>query len=254
MANRKAQIAQNIRAGHAPVSGGTTAPAGAAKSPTTGIGRNQQAPNPGRLGQAQPASGGGLSAAPQPGAAAPAKPQPLLPWDVAAANSEAGAFKANANTLTGLDAGWQRTQQAYGLEGPYADAASNPYSRSALLQRSYDNAKTGSRNSAGRGIYAGSYVNAQNANTHNFNLGRDELQKSYDQNHGEYISQRQGAENALNEALAQAAWDRVNAGLSAEPEPMPGGGSGGGGAPAKKKQPNRQQQIKRNISPARKAR
>lgn len=236
--NRRQQIAQNIRPPHKPVTGGVSAPQGSAKSPTFGLGGRRAAPNPGQLGQKRglPAAPQG---APQPGAA-PQGGGPVMPWDLAAANDEAGAQKRLSNTLTGLDAGWLRTQQEFGLEGPWADAASNPFSRSALLQRSYDNAKSGSLNSAGQQLYSGSYVNAQNANTHQFNLGRDELQKAYGQAHAGYIGERQGAQDAFNESMNQAGWDRVNAGLEAPLEPAP---ASGGGQPR-----GRKQQIKQNLN------
>jgi len=238
LGNRKAAIKRNI-------SGGTTAPPGAAKSHTTGLGAGQPAPNPGKLGQAQ-----GLSAAPQPGTAAPVQPQkPLMPWDLQAANSEAGSQRKLANDVTGLDAGWFRAQQEYGLEGPWADPASNPTSRAALLQRSYDNAKSGAMNSAGRNLYAGSYINAQNSNTHQFTLGRDELQKGYGQANAEYVAGKARAEDEAREAMNQAGWERINAGLEAPLEPAPAGAPKK--APPKKP---RKDQIKQNIAPARKAR
>jgi hypothetical protein len=174
-----------------------------------------------------------------------------MPWDVGAANSEAGALNKRNNAMAGLQSNWLRTQQEFGLEGPWADYASNPYSRAALLQRSYDSAKRGTTNSAGHNLYAGSFINAQNQNTHQFDLGRDELQKGYAQSQAEYIANQQRAEDEYNESLAQAGWDRVNAGLQAEPEPMPAG-------PPSRSQPrrpqNRRQAIRQNIAPARRAR
>jgi hypothetical protein len=175
-----------------------------------------------------------------------------MPWDVAAANSEAGALNRRNTTLTGLDSGWLRSQQDFGLEGPWADAASNPYSRSALLQRSYDSAKRGTTNSAGHNLYAGSFVNAQNQNTHQFNLGRDELQRAYDEARARNLSERQQAMDRYNEEIAQAGWDRVNAGLGEEPEPMPGPGAPAGPKGPRRPQ-SRRQAIRQNISRARRA-
>jgi hypothetical protein len=166
-----------------------------------------------------------------------------MPWDVGAVNSEAGALNKRNNAMAGLDSGWVRSQQEFGLEGPWADYASNPYSRAALLQRSYDGARRGTTNSAGRHLYGGSFINAQNQNTHQFNLGRDELQKGYAQQNAEFVANQEAAENEYNESIAQAGWDRVNAGLQSEPEPMPA-------APQRSQQrkpQNRQQQIKKNL-------
>lgn len=183
---------------------------------------------------------------------APGAPQaPQMPWDLAAANDEAGAQKRLGNTLTGLDSGWMRTQQDFGLEGQWADAASNPYSRASLLQRSYDNAKRGTTNSAGQNLYSGSFVNAQNSNTHQFNMGRDELQKAYAEANAGYIAERQGAMDQFNEALSGAAWDRVNAGLGAELEPAPLSAPGAARKP-QQQQKKKQQPKKPAVSNNRK--
>lgn len=233
------RIGQNVRAPRRPVSGGITAPKGSANSPTTGLGGRRPAPNPGQLGQAKklpgPTKGGTQPVGAPPAAAAPQQPQ--TPWDLAAANDEAGAQKRLSNTLSGLDANWLRTQQEYGLEGQWADAASNPYSRSSLLQRSYDNAKRGSMNSAGQNLYAGSYVNSQNSNTHQFNLGRDEMQKAYAQANAAYVGERQSAQDQFNESLNQAQWDRVQAGLESPLEEAPA--LTAPGAPGKPKKPQK---------------
>lgn len=157
----------------------------------------------------------------------PGRPQTPLPWDGAAANDEAGAGRRLANTVTGLQAGWVRTQQDFGLEGSWADPASNPYSRATLLQRSYDNARRGTTNSAGNQLYAGSFINAQNQNTHQFNLGRDELQKSYAEAQARNLAEQQQAQDEYGESIVNAGWDRVNAGLESEPEPMPAQRKGG---------------------------
>lgn len=165
---------------------------------------------------------------------------------------EAAAGKRLSNTLTGLDAGWLRTQQDYGLEGSWADAASNPYSRSSLLQRSYTNAQHGSTNAAGHKLYGGSYINAQNQNTHGFNLERDQLQKAYAEQNAQYIGQKQSAQDEYNEALAQAAMQRAQAGAESELEPQAVAG-GPGPKKAPKKPKPRKAQIAQNIGPARKA-
>lgn len=188
-------------------------------------------------GGAQPVGAPGAPAAPQ---------QPLMPWDLAAANDEAGAQKRLSNTLTGLDSNWLRTQQDFGLEGPWADAASNPYSRSALLQRSYDNAKRGAMNSAGQQLYAGSYVNSQNANTHQFNLGRDEMQKAYAQANAGYIGERQAAQDQFGESINQAQWDRVQAGLESPLEPAPALTAPGGPRQQPKKPPKKPPAVANN--------
>jgi hypothetical protein len=253
LGNRRQAIKRNI-------TGGTSAPPAAAKGPTTGLANNNQqaksygwgsvlkpgaakdtayGKNPGQFNQGAPAPAGAAQA-------------PATPWDLQAANSEAGAQRKLGNSLTGLDAGWLRTQQDFGLEGPWADPASNPTSRAALLQRSYDNAKRGSMNSAGRNLYAGSYINAQNQNTHQFNLGRNDLQNAYAEANAQYVGGRAGAEDEARETMNQAGCERVYAGLNAPLEPAPAGAKPGAKKPQPKKpQQPRKQQIKANIAPAR---
>lgn len=215
--NRKNVIKKNIAGGRQdPRTGGTQAPPGGGRGPAVGNRHGFYQGVAGNKGLPKPK--------PQGGPASPATPsQPAMPWDVAAANSEAAALKRASNQVTGLDASWLRSQQAYGLEGPWADYKTNPYSRAALLQRSYDIARRGTTNSAGLQLYAGSYINAQNSNTHEFNLGRDELQKAYAEAQAQNIAERQGAEDDYRESLTDAGWDRVYAGLEAEPEPAPAG-------------------------------
>lgn len=179
-----------------------------------------------------------------------------MPWDVQSANDEAGALKRRNDTLTSLDASHLRSQQDFGLEGPWADYATNPYSQAALLQRSYDTAQRGSKNSyAGQGqLYAGSLVNANNTNTHQFQLGRNDLQKRAAEDFARYQSERTGAEDAYNEAVSQARWGRIEAGLGEEPDASAAPAGGGGRRLAKKPQQNqRQNQIRANVSKGRKA-
>ena len=235
--NRRNQIKHNI------ATGGTAAPRSAARGPTTGLGPNSRA---GKTGLAPnkpasvPSAPGGLDAAPQPGAPAVAKPT-LMPWDLAAQNQIAGAGKSLNDSLAGLDSQWAQRQQYYGLEGPWADYATNPYSQAALLQRSYDIANRSAITGSGYNLYSGSQVNARNANTRDFSEGRDQLQRASAEDFGRYQSSRLGAENEYRERLAEAEWDRVNAGLESPYDPAgePGGERGKG--------KGRKQRIKRNI-------
>src|SRR3954454_19551535 len=92
----------------------------------------------------------------QPPAARPPAPGPQggpMPWDLAASQGEGNAQKNYGNTMAQIGSNWTMTQQEYGLEGPYADPLNNPMSKAALLQRSYDNARRGTTNSAGNQLY-----------------------------------------------------------------------------------------------------
>jgi hypothetical protein len=145
--------------------------------------------------------------------------QPVAsPWNAQAANSEAGALKREEDSLAGLSSQWLLTQQRYGLEGPYADYKSNPYSEAARLQRSYDNARRGTVNGAGLQLYAGSTVNHQNQNTSHFNEGRDSLEKAYAAAGAQNQAERLAAENAYAEAVDNARWEALQTQLAEKPE------------------------------------
>lgn len=65
------------------------------------------------------------------------------------------------------------------LDNPTADLASNPYSRAALLQQSYNNQRRGTTNSyasAGQ-LYSGALQNAQEENLRGYGQGLDALKK-----------------------------------------------------------------------------
>lgn len=212
------------------------------------IGGARRAGGAAGLGQARPAQ------APAPGPANPGvAPQGTpMPWDLAASQGENNAQRNYGNTLAQIGSNWALTQQEYGLEGPYADASSNPYSKAALLQRSYDNARRGTTNSAGLQLYAGSTVNAQNANTFHYNEGYDSLQKGFARAGAEKISAEQAAQERLQSAAEEANWRRIEAGLQAEPEAAAAPAPGGGGSHATLGKRGRQ--IKYGIAKGHKAR
>jgi hypothetical protein len=220
--SRRSGIKRNIS------TGGTAAPRSAARGPTTGLAPNGRAGKTG-LAQNEPAPAGrrgGLDAAPQPGAPSAVAQPTLMPWDMAAQNQIAGAGKSLNDTLAGLDSQWAQRQQAYGLEGPWADYTTNPHSQAALLQRSYDIANRAAKTGAGYNLYSGSQVNARNFNTRGFNEGRDQLQRAAAEDFLQYQSGRTRAEDEYRESIADAEMDRINAGLAA---PLDSAGAPGGG-------------------------
>lgn len=82
----------------------------------------------------------------------------------------------------------------------------NPFSRAALLKRSYDQAQTGATNSlAAQGqLYSGALQNARNRNTFNFQQGSDALQKSLGNLLADLIARRRTALTQANAARVQA--------------------------------------------------
>jgi hypothetical protein len=197
-----------------------------------------------------------------------------LPWDAQYNLSAGGAEKAYGDKLAYL--GSQRTvaKQNYGIDPGFNDYATNPYSRAALLRKSYDTAARGSNTSyAARGqLYAGSLANAQGANRSNYDLGYDSLNKEYVSSLGELDQQEAEAKEAKENAILEAGWRRLEglANEPLEPEAAPGaapdaggggggggtsgGGGGGGGAQKPKKQNNVNQKVKQAVGNARKAR
>lgn len=105
-------------------------------------------------------------------------------------------------TLAGLDDQERSLGVSYGLGQYGADIASNPYSRAAMLQRSYNQNQRASLNTmASRGqLYAGATQNQANANTSNYSSAYDALAKDF------------GARTqAITSARIQAEQERANA-------------------------------------------
>jgi len=95
---------------------------------------------------------------------------------------------------------------AYGLGQYGADIANNPYSRAAMLQRSYNQNQRASINTmAARGqLYSGATQNAANANTFNYGSAYDALSKDFGARQGQIGTQRQAASDALAAANESA--------------------------------------------------
>ena len=116
-------------------------------------------------------------------------------------DSQAGDYKDDLNyqrTRAGLESA--RTQALdsiesqrrglginYGLGQFGGSAASNPYSRAALLQKSYDQNQIRTQNSmaAAGQLYSGATQNARNFNVSNYGQARDSLQKDFDSRMGQ---------------------------------------------------------------------
>ncbi len=132
----------------------------------------------------------------------------------------------------------------YGLrgdaQGGVFDDPSNPYSRAAALQESYDNAKRGNTNSyAARGqLYAGSLQNAQNTSADGFNKGRAALISEFLGRQASLAQSDLAARNGLESAALGAQGDALSraqtAANNAPPElsaPAAGGAAPGAVAP-----------------------
>jgi hypothetical protein len=92
---------------------------------------------------------------------------------------------------------------------------SNPYSRAALLQRSFDQTKAGNTNSyAARGqLYAGSLNNAQGAAQTNFNTSSDQLRGQFNEQVRQWLTGLGGARLGAGAARTGALGDLVQRSL-----------------------------------------
>jgi hypothetical protein len=175
------------------------------------------------------------TAAPTTAQAAPASPYAPAPWNSAYEQSVANARAKFNSANTGLDYQKTREDQEYGLTPGFNDYQSNPYSRAALLEQSYQRADRGSTNSyaASGQLYAGSLQNSLGVNRGNYGQGRDSLEKAYRDALQEITQKRLAAQNEENEEISNADWKRIeaaeNAELEPETSPEPSASSGGGG-------------------------
>lgn len=95
---------------------------------------------------------------------------------------------------------------SYGLGNMGGSFASNPYSRAALLQRSYDQNQLRTQNSmaAAGQLYSGATQSARNFNRFNYGQAGDALRKDFGSRMSQVGLQRQGAQNQYGSALEAA--------------------------------------------------
>jgi hypothetical protein len=195
---------------------------GGPNSMRSGAARALNPPSP----PATPAPGGGGGG----GGAAAASPKfdpNNLPVDSAYEQQIAGINNGRDNTVLGLAGQRESTLGEYGYSATYKRDPvtgnvtgveslkvdpNNPYGRAAQLKRSYDQSKSGTRNSlADRGqLYAGSMINAQNSNDRGFLQGQDSMQKSLGQILAAIIGQEGAARTEAETAGGVAYGDRVD--------------------------------------------
>jgi hypothetical protein len=233
-------------------SGGTSAPAAAARGPKYGLGTGQTR---GGIAPGQPL-GGGPGGPPGPGVpGAPAAPASApMPWDAQYNSSVAGADKNYGDKYAYLQSKRLTTEQNFGIDPGFNDYANNPYSRAALLRKSYDTAVRGSTNSyaAAGHLYSGSLHNAQGANRGAYDQGYDALNKEYLASLGDIDHESAQALEDRENARNEAEWQRLQTaqGEPLEPQTAPEG-RGGGGSKGKKSVNHK---AKQNVANARKAR
>lgn len=224
--------------------GGTSAPASAARGPNVsqnqsfkpywgenkpwGPASQQNQGGPGTI-YTKPAAGGGTAAT------AAHKPGTPMPWD---GTYEGAVNNANAkynNALISLGAKKGFLQQEYGLDEGFNDYKSNPYSRAALLEQTYQRAGRASGNSlaAAGQLYSGASQNAETYNREHNSQERNSLEQLYRSSLQQNEDEKTGAGNARNEEINNAGWKRLEALGNAELEPETTSSGGGGPAPVR---------------------
>jgi hypothetical protein len=160
-----------------------------------------------------------------------------MPWDSAYDASVAGARAKYGNALIGANANRLSAEQEYGFDPGFNDFAANPYSRAALLERSYQRANRASQTSLGSAghLYSGALQNQLSYNRSGHDQEENSLRTAYQQALANIQAREREAEDELRGAEADAAWKRVEAAgrqpLDPSIAPSGGGGSSDGSAP-----------------------
>ncbi len=238
---RRQIVARAVQARKPRATGGTTAPRSAARGGTTGLGRSGVAPNPGRVGNARGFGPGTPGVAPPPANVAP------TPWNSKAEQIVAGARKSYLDASGNFDLNEQAAKQDFGLDAGFNDYKSNPNSRAALLEQSYQTANRGTMNSAGLQLYSGSTSNRLEGNRRTNSINRDELAKAYRDALGEISAGRTKAAEEKAEREREAEWERIAAAEGVEPEAEASPAASGGGGP-KPKKPTRKKMTNQAIA------
>lgn len=114
-----------------------------------------------------------------------------------------------------------QTQTEYGLDQGFNDPTANPFSRAALLQRTYDQNKAKTVNSyAGQGqLYSSSLGGAQAYDAYNNQQGYDALSKAYQSQLLGYTNQGNQLDLDQNLAIGNASAEALGRRVSQTPDP-----------------------------------
>lgn len=140
-------------------------------------------------------------------------PQPADPTLEARRNQLNTAYN-DTNLAIGYDEG--RVKQDYGF-----DDLSNPFSRARLLETTYKNQQSYTRNSlASQGqLNSGFALSRQGRDTRNYDINTDNLRRSYQDQLQSIINRRTGAKRALDEGNLEALDASTQRSLDQRPDP-----------------------------------
>lgn len=189
--------------------------------------------------QSQPSGTFGASSAPTTNTvvqnstqAPPAPPQNStqttpLPWDAAYQQSQNNLQLGLNNTLAAIQGQVGALGRSYGFDASGNIDPNDPFGRAQLLQRAFDQQKTGNKNGyAARGqLYSGALQNAQDAALFNYQAQDSALRNEFAQAQAALNAQRAAAYGNYYQGLNDAAWQRVNAAIADK-------AAGGGPPPA----------------------
>lgn len=153
--------------------------------------------------------------------AAPAAPAPqqntFLPQTPQYGAAINAAQRNQTLGLAGLAAQEAQANQAYGFTNP-----NDPYSKAALLQKSYENQKRATLTGMASGhLYSGSLQRGQDLNQERYNQGFHALRSEYDNLLAGLAQRRAGVANDFQSATEGAAADNLSAALNTPPEDIP---------------------------------
>lgn len=144
-------------------------------------------------------------------------PDPTLPFDAQYESTVAG-LNRDRDVAAG-QAGYQqqRIQSAYGFDNP----AANPYSRAAMLQRSFNQNNAQTMNSmAARGqLYSGATQTQMDTNVRDFGQAWDTARTDYEDQLRGISDDMLGAANDYTSGLAKAEADRLARALEIDVDP-----------------------------------
>lgn len=142
---------------------------------------------------------------------ASASPYAPTPWDSQYELSKAGSASKFNNTNISLDLKQKALEQDYGLDAGFNDYQTNPYSRAALLEQTYQRANRGTVNSyaAAGQLYAGSTQNELGYNRDSNSLGSNSLWKEHNAALQGIRDERAAASANQNAENNEAGWKRV---------------------------------------------
>jgi hypothetical protein len=152
--------------------------------------------------------------APQAPKAVTSTAQPM-PFDAGYESQVANINRDLQNTLGQTTYEEQQAKQEYGIDDP-----SNPYSRAALLQRSYEQGQTGATNqyAASGQLYSGALQNARTENTFQLGAQQDALQRGYQDLLNQLAQRRTAAQQSAGESTSLALNERIARALEARTE------------------------------------